>query len=103
MDAAEEVPALPAPVLAEFLDGGDFAGGRYLALTMQLVAGPDVTPLDRERSLVAGQLRTGLRARGEPLPMIDAMIATTALRHHGVLVTGDAGFGRVPGPAVESY
>ena len=31
------------------------------------------------------------------------MIASTALRHHSVLVTGDSGFGRIAGLAVETY
>lgn len=103
LDAGEEVVALPAPVLAEFLDGAYFAAGTYLAGALQLIAGRDVIPFDRECSLIAGQLRADLRRRGESLPMIDAMIASTALRHHCVLVTGDGGFNRVPGLAVESY
>jgi predicted nucleic acid-binding protein len=103
LDAEGEIVTIAAPVLAEFLDGAYFAGGSYLSGAMQLLAGRDVVPFDRECSLIAGQLRSDLRRRGEALPMIDAMIASTALRHHAVLVTGDAGFGRVPGLAVESY
>ncbi len=103
LDAEEAVLAVPAPVLAEFLDGAYFAGGTYLARAMQLIAGRDVIPFDRECGQVAGQLRADLRSRGESLPMIDAMIASTALRHHCVLVTGDVGFTRIPGLAVESY
>ncbi len=103
LDADGETLTLPAPVLAEFLDGAHFAGGKYLAKALQLVAGRDVVPFDKECSLIARQLRAELRRRGEPLPMIDAMIASTALRHHSVLITGDAGFARVPGLAVESY
>lgn len=103
LDAEGEIIAIPAPVLAEFLDGAYFAGGTYLVKAMQLIAGRDVVPFDKECGLIAGQLRANLRSRGESLPMIDAMIASTALRHHSVLVTGDAGFSRVPGLAVESY
>lgn len=103
LDAEGETLALPAPVLAEFLDGAHFAGGIYLARALQLVAGRDVVPFDKDCSLIAGQLRAELRRRGESLPMIDAMIASTALRHHSVLITRDAGFTRVPGLAVESY
>jgi predicted nucleic acid-binding protein len=103
LDSEMEVITIPAPVLAEFLDGAYFAGGAYLAQALQLVAGRDVVPFDKESSLVAGQLRADLRTRGVSLPMIDAMIASTALRHHSILVTGDAGFHRIPGLAVESY
>ncbi len=103
LDAEGEVLSIPAPVLAEFLDGAYYAGGTYLSKAMQLVAGRDVAPFDKECSLIAGQLRADLRRKGTLLPMIDAMIASTALRHHTVLVTGDAGFNRVQGLAVESY
>jgi predicted nucleic acid-binding protein len=103
LDAEGALVTLPAPVLAEFLDGAYFAGGVYLVNATQLIAGRDVVPFDKECSLIAGQLRAELRNRGESLPMIDAMIASIALRHHSVLVTGDSGFGRVPGLAVESY
>lgn len=103
LDAEGEVATLPAPALAEFLDGAHFAGGVYLANAAQLIAGRDVVPFDKECSIIAGQLRSDPRSRGESLPIIDAMIASIALRHHGVLITGDSGFSRVPGLAVESY
>jgi predicted nucleic acid-binding protein len=103
LDAEGEIVTVPAPVLAEFLDGAYFAGGVYLANATQLIAGRDVVPFDKECSLIAGQLRADLRSRGDALPMIDAMIASIALRHHSVLITGDSGFRRVPGLAVESY
>ena len=103
LDAEGTIVTLPAPVLAEFLDGAYFAGGQYLVHATQLIAGRDVVPFDKECGLIAGQLRADLRSRGEAIPMIDAMIASIALRHHSVLITADSGFGRVPGLAVESY
>ena len=103
LDSEAEVITIPAPALAEFLDGAYFAGGPYLAKAMQLIGGRDVVPFDRECSLIAGQLRADLRGRGESLPLIDAMIASAVLRHHSILVTGDAVFSRIPGLALESY
>ncbi len=103
LDADGELLTIPAPVLAEFLDGAYFAGGAYLANATQLIAGRDIVSLDKECGLLAGQLRAELRSRGETIPMMDALIASIALRHHSVLVTGDAGFHRVPGLAVETY
>jgi len=103
LDSESEVVTIPAPALAEFLDGAYFAGGTYLAKAIQLIAGRDVVPFDKECSLIAGQLRADLRSRGISLPMLDAMIASTVLRHHSILVTGDAGFNRIPALAVESY
>ncbi|HLY76276.1 MAG TPA: type II toxin-antitoxin system VapC family toxin [Thermoplasmata archaeon] len=103
LDSEAEGVTIPAPALAEFLDGAYFAGGTYLAKALQLVAGRDVVPFDKECSLIAGQLRADLRGRGISLPMLDAMIASTVLRQHSILVTGDAGFNRIPGLAVESY
>jgi predicted nucleic acid-binding protein len=103
LDSEAETITIPAPALAEFLDGAYFAGGAYLAKALQLVAGRDVVPFDKECSLIAGQLRADLRSRGISLPMLDAMVASTVLRHHSILITGDAGFARIPGLAVESY
>jgi tRNA(fMet)-specific endonuclease VapC len=103
LDSEAEPISIPATALAEFLDGAYFTGGAYLAEALQLVAGRDVVPFDKECSLVAGQLRAGLRTRGTPLPMLDVMIASTVLKQHSILVTGDAGFNRIPGLAVESY
>src|SRR5437879_13770602 len=100
LDSEEEVITIPAPALAEFLDAAYFAGGTYLAKALQLVAGRDVVPFDKECSLIAGQLRADLRARGVPLPMLGAMIASTLLRPHSILVTAAAGFNRIPGLAV---
>jgi predicted nucleic acid-binding protein len=103
LDSETEVITIPAPALAEFLDGAYYAGGPYLAKALQLIAGRDVVPFDKECSLLAGQLRADLRSRGLTLPMLDVMIASTVLRHHSTLITGDSGFGRIPGLAVESY
>jgi len=103
LDSEAETLTIPAAPLAEFLDGAYFAGGAALAKALQLVAGRDVVPFDKECSLIAGQLRADLRSRGISLPMLDAMITSTVLRHHSILVTGDAGFNRIPGLAVESY
>ncbi|EQD30889.1 nucleic acid-binding protein, partial [mine drainage metagenome] len=103
LDSETEAITIPAPALAEFLDGAYFAGGTYLAKALQLIAGRDVVPFDKECGLIAGQLRADLRSRGISVPMLDAMIASSALRQHGVLITGDAGFNRIPGLAVESY
>ena len=103
LDSESEVVTISAPALAEFLDGAYFAGGTYLTKAMQLIAGRDVVPFDKECSLIAGQLRAELRSRGISLPMLDAMIASTVLRHHSILITGDAGFSRIPALAVESY
>jgi predicted nucleic acid-binding protein len=103
LDSEAQVITIPAPVLAESLDGAYFAGGEYLTQAMQLVGGHDVVPFDKVCGLIAGQLRASLRSRGESLPMIDAMIASTVLRHHRIRVTGDTSFNRIPGLAVESY
>ncbi len=102
-DAAEEVLADSAPVLADLLDGAHVAGGPYLARAMPRISECHVIPFDRECSLVAGESRAEPRARGEPLPRIDARNVATALRHRCVLATGAVGSGRVPGLAVEAY
>jgi len=102
-DSEGEVLFLPAPVVAEFLDGAYHVGGSYLREALGLVGGRDVLPLDSESGVLAGRLRAELRRQGTPLPMLDVMIAAVCLTHHHVLVSRDADFARIPGLAVESY
>ncbi len=103
LDSESGVLTIPAPALAEFLDGVYFADGPYLTKALRLIAGRDVVPFDKECGVIARQLRTDLRAGGVPLPILGAVIASAVLRHHCILVTGDAGINRIPGLAVESY
>lgn len=103
LDTEGEAVFLPAPVLAEFMDGAHLAGGRYLTRALQLVGGRDVLPLDAEVGSLAGRLRAELRRTGAPLPMLDLLIAAISLRGHHVLLTRDRGFSRIPGLALETY
>ena len=102
-DAEGEAVFISAPALAEYLDGAHFVGGTYLEKALQLIAGRDIVPLDKESGVAAAQIRSDLRRKGHALAMIDAMIAAVALRHHHVLVTRDSAFSAIPGLAVESY
>lgn len=102
-DERGEALFIPAPSLAEFLDGAHYSGGVYLTKALELVAGRDVLALDDSASELAGRLSAELRRRGQALSLLDVMIASITLRGHHVLVTRDSGFSRVPGLAVESY
>ncbi len=103
LDASGEPVAIPAPALAEYLDGAYFLGGSYLSVALRLVAGRDVVPFGRDEARSAAQIRAELRKRGTVLPLIDAQIAATTLGVHGILLTRDSDFGRVPGLSVETY
>ncbi len=102
-DSVGEALLIPAPVLAEYLDGAHHVGGEYLSRAVQLIAGLDVVSLDQATAALAGQLRADLRARGNAMAMVDAMIAAIALHFHHVLVTRDTAFSRIPGLTIESY
>lgn len=57
-----------------------------------------------EAARQAGLLDAELAAEGEPVGLVDLMIAATALHHGQSVVTRDpGGFGRVPGLEVLSY
>ena len=103
LDQEGEAIYIAAPALAEYLDGAHFIGGTYLQEAVQLIAGRDIVPFDKDAGVTAAELRSSLRRRGVALAMIDAMIAAVALRDHHVLVTRDAAFSAIPGLAVESY
>ncbi len=47
LDAEGELLTVPAPVLAEFLDGAYLVGGVHLTEATPLLAGRDVVPFDR--------------------------------------------------------
>ncbi len=103
LDVEGEAVFLPAPVLAEFMDGAYLAGGPYLTRALQLVGGRDVLPLDAEAGSLAGRVSAELQRKGSPLPMLDLLIAAISLRGHHVLLTRDRGFSRIPGLALETY
>lgn len=102
-DSEGEAVLISAPVLAEYLDGAHFVGGSHLEGALQLIAGRDVVPFDKDSAVAAGEIRANLRKMGRSIAMIDAMVAGIALRHHHVLVSRDSDFSLVPGLAVESY
>ena len=68
------------------------AAAVYMA---ELIALGVVLGCDAETALVYGDVKTGLRRRGRPIPENDVWIATAALQHGLVLVTRDAHFDAV--------
>ena len=64
----------------------------------QLLAPVQLLPFDSECAACAARLRVALEAVGTPIGPHDTLIAATALRHQGTLVTRNAReFARVPG------
>lgn len=63
-----------------------------------------ILPFEREDAQIAANIRAALEREGMPIGPLDVLIAGTALRQRGILVTRNlAEFGRVPGLAVESW
>jgi predicted nucleic acid-binding protein len=97
------------------MDGGDEFNLMLLNL-MEAVAGFSILPraernrrewalirptlkllgLDEQDALAAADLQVRLRRRGHQLGTVDALIATTALRHDLTLLTTDNDFAPVP-------
>ncbi len=75
----------------------DVAAPRLAALA-QLLRPMQMLPFDSECAAQAARLRVGLEALGTPIGPHDTLIAATALRHQGTLVTRNSReFCRVPG------
>lgn len=55
-----------------------------------------VVPATFEVCSLAAEIQTRLRARGEPIPKIDALLAATSILVGAPLVTADKHFRRVP-------
>ena len=64
----------------------------------------EVLPFDLEDSIVAGEIRAKLRAKGVPIGPYDLLIAAHALGRGLVLVTANVKeFGRVQGLKIEDW
>jgi len=64
----------------------------------------EVLPFDEECAAFYGSLRAELEGEGLPLAEADLMIASVALRHDLVLVSGNTRhFGRVPGLKLDNW
>jgi predicted nucleic acid-binding protein len=63
----------------------------------ELVQTTDVIPIDFDIARAFGELRSSLRASGQPIPDLDALIAATALRYDLTLLSRDRHFERVAG------
>jgi predicted nucleic acid-binding protein len=87
---------LPSIVIAEVMNAVCREGGRDKALAQLRAlehAGLEVVPLDPEVAREAGLLKCMHR----DLPMADCVIAATALRLEGRVVTNDPHFSKVKG------
>lgn len=74
------------------------ASAPRLAALAQLFRPMQMLPFDSECAAIAGQIRATLEAEGTPIGPHDILIAATALRYQGTLVTRNVReFSRVPG------
>lgn len=102
-EAHEEVLAIPAPALAEFLRSGYRRGGRLLEKSHTLTRRLEVLPLDGATAEEAAQLGGELDRRGLAVGNLDLLIATIVRKHQSTLVTRDRDFQRIPGLHLETY
>ena len=69
-----------------------------------LLANLGVIPFDRRSATIYGELRAELERRGTPIGDADTRIASIALAHGLIVVTGNMRhFERVPGLVVENW
>jgi tRNA(fMet)-specific endonuclease VapC len=74
------------------------AAAPRLAALAQLLRPMQLLPFDSECAALAARLRVELETQGTPIGPHDTLIAATALRHQGVLVTRNVReFSRVAG------
>lgn len=93
--------AVPAIVVYELRYGllrlPEAAATPRLAALEQLLRAVRILPFDEDCADLAARLRVGLEAAGTPIGPHDLLIAATALRHQGTLVTRNVReFSRVP-------
>lgn len=68
-----------------------------LRSTLELIS------MDEDDALNAAALQVALRRRGRQLSIVDALIATAALRYNLILLTTDQDFQPIPALAVENW
>ncbi len=98
LDSADWL-GVPAIVLGELwmgFGGGDRAKRNEREL-QALLANPvvEVLPVDAEVARLFGEIASGLRRRGVPLPTNDIWIAATSARANATLLTYDGAFHRI--------
>lgn len=88
----DDPPSICGPILAELVAGtpAEHREDVWLAL-----AGLPFVDLDREAWTRAGELAYELRAQGETTPLLDLLIAVSAVRSDSELWTRDRDFLRV--------
>ena len=80
------------------------AGLRFLSQIEGLVLNMDVLPFDGRCARAYGELRADLERQGVGIGDGDTRIASVALVHGQIMVTGNTRhFGRVPGLQVENW
>jgi tRNA(fMet)-specific endonuclease VapC len=74
---------------------------RRASLVRELLAHFETIEFDRDDAVVAGSLRARMENRGQPIGLIDTLIAAQAIKRGLTVVTNNArDFGRVDGLAV---
>ena len=101
--ASSERLTAPSVAAAELLVGAHYRGGRELARTLEFLERLEVLPFGIEEASEAGRLGAESLRRGAPVAGNDLLVAATARRHRGILVSRDGVFSQVPGLAVEAY
>ncbi|HEV2317733.1 MAG TPA: type II toxin-antitoxin system VapC family toxin [Thermoplasmata archaeon] len=102
-ESQNEQLTIAAPALAEFLRAGYHRRGRILERSLELARRLEVLPLDSESAEEAARMGGELDRQGTAVGNLDLLIAAIVRRHHGVLVTRDSDFHRIPGLHLETY
>lgn len=93
-----------AVTLHELVEGAHRARdpGKALGHVNRFLTAFDVLPYDAEAARIGGRVAGELAKAGTPIGDLDTMIAATAVRHGGSLVTRNVRhFSRVPGLQVQ--
>jgi len=103
LDSRNERLTIPAPALTEFLVGAFAQGGPRLSRALELVSQFEVLELTEPIAVEAARLGGECSRRGTPVGNLDLLVGAIAKHHHGILLTRDTDFSRIPGIMVEAY
>src|SRR3989344_1839770 len=100
-----EVPTITAPTIMELISGAEpEESKREKKEIINLLFSLIVLPLDKESSILAGEIEANLMLNGESIPPIDIMIAAIAIKNNETLITKNIKhFERVKNLKIEAY
>ena len=106
IDKANIGKNLPAPVVSEILRGMHLSPTpkEEKDVIINIINSSNILPLNKESSILAGEINSELMKDGQDIGLVDCMIAAIVIKNKEVLITRNKKhFEKIPGLKIETY